>query len=158
MPDIYLYFPKCKITRADSLSEGTVAHCTLLIRSLGTTPVFYPQHPLLKGKAEFFYKLDVRSQTFEWRNNYHDLAKKLFGEKTYQASVRGLLKKEVSVLVRFNSEADIKLLCIGFGLPEEDEMLFNTTDPEECRPILKKARLEYALGVSQHKKIPRRKI
>lgn len=154
MSDIhkYLYFPRCKITRCDSLGENNLNHFTLFIKSLEKTPKHYPEHYMLEGKADFFFKLNTfysNNKQFNklvWDTKYKDRFKSIFGNTPDLIKPKECLKKEICVLAVFNPESEITLQTIGIGLINEEPTLFNTSESfETLDAYARVAKLNYKL-------------
>lgn len=123
----YLYFPQCKIVKADNVFG--YKRCTFAIKSLKITPKHYPEHFMLKGKADFFFKLDYGGIANEVLLS--EAFKKIVGKEISLSNVAKTIGKELSVLAYFEPNNEIILECIGIGLPNETPCLFSSGSYEE---------------------------
>lgn len=146
----YLYFPRCKITKCDALLSNDMSNVILYIKSLEKTPIHYPKHYMLEGKADFLFKLQT---TISWKINYINRFEELFLKKPELMIPKNCLKKEISVLTSFAPNEEITLKCIGIGNPNEAPTIFNIADPVEiCDGYSKIAMLNYQLTKTGGKK------
>lgn len=155
--DNYLYFPKCKITRADYIPGYNSKSCTLLIRSLQNTPKHYPKHFMLTGKPDFFFKINATGIT--WPILHGDSFRSIFGKDIDIEHIHKAIGLEVSVIAYFNPEEEVKLECFGLGSVLQEPVLFSNSKPlEENKAFVKIAMLGYQLGNHNTKKEKRQKI
>jgi hypothetical protein len=106
----YLYFPECKIIKAQLVPKST-AVIIFYIKSLKNTPKHYPLHTLLEGKIEFSFSLEL-TENFQ-KNKYSDYFN-LF-ECNLNHSPSKLIGKKVSALILFNPNGEKKLDTVGLG-------------------------------------------
>lgn len=137
----YLYFPSCKIARIDKniLTNKIIIY----IKSTINTPSFYPLHPVLKGKAEFLYIVDIENVL----NNsvYQREIMEIFQtDITRIKSLNKIKKINLSALVFFDDSAKINLDCFGIGIANEICSFFNSMDPAK-KEIARLTTLEYKL-------------
>ena len=147
-----LYFPECKIVKAIIVPKS-VNVIFFNIKSQKNTPKHYPAHPLLDGKVEFTFGLELSLNFIETKksNYFNDFHSNL------NASVNNLKGKKVSALILFNPEADKKLDTIGLGLPNELISLYNDLwTVKEIEIISQAAKLTSILPSKQ--KVKRTKI
>lgn len=142
----FLYFPQCKITRADLIPNiSGKNNFSLMIKSSKTTPSHYPKHYMLDGKADFFLKLNYEGIVWEMENR--SFFKSCFNKDFSLLTTSDFLRKELCVFVLFNPEQEIKLKCIGIGFPHEiPSMFFNDLTNDENIAHSKVAKLNYELG------------
>ena len=145
----YLYFPSCKIADADLIkSSDPVVTC--YIKSIKTTPSFYPQHEILKGKAEFFFKFKL-NEALQKRDKSESLIE-LFGADMVNTSfkkIKALKKQEVSVIAFFNPDFNPICECLAIGKKENLATFFNLA--ENLPQLSYKVYLEYTLAQSEKK-------
>jgi hypothetical protein len=137
----YLYFPSCKIIKLDKniLTNKVI----LYIKSKLDTPNFYPQHPVLKGKAEFLYTIEIE----EVENNsvYQREITEIFGGNiTRIKSLAKFKKTPLSALIFFDDQANIILDCFAIGKENETCSFFNSMDPAK-KELSRLTTLEYKL-------------
>lgn len=149
----YLYIPSCKIIRLDKniLTNKII----LYIRSKLDTPVFYPQHPVLKGKAEFLYTIEAE----EVDNNsvYQREITEIFGSNIIILKNLVKFKKTpLSALIFFDDTAKTILDCFGIGRENEICTFFNSMDPAK-KELSRLTALEYKLPakkyINEHKPV-----
>lgn len=120
----FLYFPECKIIKANYVphASGRFHSISLYIKSLNTTPKHYPQHPLLSGKADFYFGLEIDDKWVnEFRNDYYKLFNQFISDP-----VNKLIKQKISLVTNFSPDSkDTKLDTIGIGLPNGEILLYN---------------------------------
>lgn len=134
--DHYLYFPQCKISRVDHILGSDTF--TFFIKSLKNSPKHYPQHFMLEGKADFFFKLNNLS--------YDKLFSTIFGHILSPTNLPSFQNKKVSVLAYFDPDAKIKLQCIGIGIAGEIPILFNDVFYiDDCKQLAQTAFFHYEL-------------
>lgn len=150
----YLYFPECKITRSYFIPTNTSV-ISMHIKSLQNTPKHYPQHPILSGKAEFYFGLEIKDSF------YDVLAQKYY--KLFEVFLKDppskIVSSKVSLITRFSPNEQIKLNTIGIGEPQGKITLFNShLDEEEIEQIYFSAKLNHSLPSKENKAIKKKKI
>ena len=156
MASEYLYFPSCKIMRADYIPQNSGHKCSLHLKSTHNTPAHYPKSPYLAGKAEFFFGLQASKVT--WGLLYEDRYQQIFGNKDISL-IHKHIKKKLSVIVRFDETEATKLFVFGIGLENEAPLLFNNDlSFEENESIVKYAVLASKLEKKTAGKAKKQKI
>lgn len=132
-----LYFPECKIIKAIMVPKF-VNVIFFNLKTVKNTPKHYPSHPLLEGKVEFTFGLEL-SENFQETKKSHYFT--LFNSALH-TSVTKLAGKTVSALILFNPEGVKKLDTIGIGAPHELISLYNDLwEPKEIQIISLAAKL-----------------
>lgn len=138
----FLYFPRCRISRSDTLPSYGNTTCTFLIKSLQPTPKHYPEHFMLKGKVDLFFKLAFYHLTLDSVAQFHQV----LGNDANIERGKDLIGKKVSVLAIFNPNLPIILECIAIGEIDAPPILFNNKlTTIENEGIVKVAMLNYKL-------------
>lgn len=153
----YLYFPDCKIARAHYLpsSASGVSVISMYIKSLHNTPKHYPQSPILKGKADFYFGLEIRERFEE------QLAQKYY--KLFNIFLKDppskIISSKVSLITKFSPNEQIKLSVIGIGEPQGKIILFNSHfEDDEIEQIYFAAKLNHSLPAKDNNTMKKKKI
>lgn len=147
-----LYLPECKIIKATIVPKA-INVIFLNLKTVQNTPKHYPKHPLLEGKVEFTFGLEL-SDNFQniQKSNYFNLFNSNIG-----TSVSKLAGKKVSALILFNPDGIKKIDTIGIGPTNGLITLYNDLwDSNEIQIISHAAKLFFALpnkGKVKQKKI-----
>lgn len=141
MTQEYLYFPECKIVKAQLVPKSNLV-ISFYIKSLKNTPKHYPNHPLLDGKAEFYFGLELTDNFKDGhKHHYFDLFSQSITE-----SVNKLIGKKLSTLILFNPHGDKKLDTIGLGKVNDKISLYNDYwTPEEIKIVSQASKLLFEL-------------
>ena len=147
-----LYFPECKIVKAIIVPKS-INVIFFNIKSQKITPKHYPSHPLLDGKVEFTFGLELSLNFLEAKkSNFFNVF-----HSNLTASVNNLKGKKVSALILFNPDSEKKLDTIGLGVTNELISLYNDLwTVKEIEIISQAAKLTSILPSKQ--KIKRSKI
>lgn len=148
----YLYFPECKIIKAQ-LVPKTTAVISFYIKALKNTPKHYPEHVLLNGKVEFSFGLELTAQFQETRKSQFF---NLFDCHSNNSPSK-LIGKKVSALILFNPQGEKKLDTVGLGPVNDIMTIYNDIwTPDEMRIISQSSKLYCELpskGKAKVKKI-----
>ena len=153
----YLYFPECKITRSYFVPTNIsgISVISMYIKALHNTPKHYPQHPILVGKADFYFGLEIK-------DSFQDsLAQKYYNlfDVFLKDPPSKIVSSKVSLITRFSPNEQVKLNTIGIGEPQGKIVLFNShLNEEEVEQIYFSAKLNYSLPSKENKTIKKKKI
>lgn len=143
--ELYLYFPRCKIMRANFVPQAHGKHhvVSMFIRSLTNSPKHYPDNPLLVGKADFYFGLECDQN---WLSKFESSYYQLFNTFPSQP-VEKIVKTEVSVIAKFSPEGKTKLETIGVGKPNGEITIYNNFwEEEEMDLVYQVSKLHYGLS------------
>lgn len=145
----YFYFPECKIQQAQFVPTNC-GIISLHIKSLKNTPKHYPQYPLLEGKAEFYFGLEL---SLSFKENKKSTFFNTFNQNLNESPTK-LKGKKVSVIILFNPESDKKIDTIGIGLENNIITLYNDLwNNEEINIINQAAKLQWDLQKTRKEKV-----
>lgn len=132
-----LYFPECKILKAVIVPKA-VNVIFFNVKSVKNSPKHYPSHPLIDGKVEFTFGLELSEHFIETKkSNYFNVF-----DSNLKTSVAKLVGKTVSALILFNPQSEKKLDTIGIGISHESISLYNDLwEPYEIQIISQAAKL-----------------
>lgn len=132
-----LYFPECKILKAVMVPKA-VNVIFFNLKSLKNSPKHYPVHPLIEGKVEFTFGLEISPQFVDTKkSSYYNVFNTHFN-----TSVSKLTGKTVSALILFNPTGIKKLDTIGLGIPNELISIYNDLwEPHEIQIISQASKL-----------------
>lgn len=137
----YLYFPSCTIVKKDRniLTNKIIFY----LKSKIETPKNYPNHPVLKGKAQFIYTIDIDSvdNNSVYQREINEIFEVPFLK--FKSSTK-FKNTPLSALIFFNANANIILDCFGIGKENEICSFFNSMDPAK-KELSKMTTLEYKL-------------
>lgn len=148
----HLYFPECKIVKALLVPKSTNV-IFFNIKSKKNTPKHYPKHPLLEGKVEFTFGLELSLNFLDTKkSNYFNVF-----NSNISSSVSQLTGKTVSALIFFDPEGDKKLDTIGLGICNELITIYNDLwEAKEIEIVSNAAKLTSLLP--NREKVKRSKI
>lgn len=152
-PD-YLYFPECKIIKAQIVPKS-VAVIMFHLKTVKNCPKHYPKHPLLDGKVEFTFGLEL-TEYFKDTKSSHFFS--VF-ECNWNVSPSRLIGKKVSSMILFQPQSDKKLDTIGLGTEHDIITIYNDNwHPKEVKSYSRIAQLNHNLPVKNTGKEKRSKI
>lgn len=119
-----LYFPDCKIININEVPQahGKYFVWSIYLKSTINTPAHYPQHPLLTGKADFYFGIEA---SFDWKNKFSQAYQKVFN-LNLKESIKKIKGKKVSVLAHLVQEERLTLNTLGIGIQNGEILLYNT--------------------------------
>lgn len=152
-PD-YLYFPECKIIKAQIVPKS-IAVIMFHLKTLKNCPKHYPKHPLLDGKVEFTFGLELSEHFKDTKssNFFHVF------QCNWNVSPSRLIGKTVSSMILFQPNLDKKLDTIGLGSEHEIITVYNDNwSSKEIKSHSQIAKLNYNLPPKNTGKEKRTKI
>lgn len=136
-----LYLPECKIIKA-TIVPNAINVIFFNLKTIKNTPKHFPNHPLIEGKVEFTFGLDL-SENFKntKKSNYFNLFNSNIG-----TSVSKLAGKNVSALILFNPNSIKKIDTIGLGPVNDLITIYNDLwESKEIQIISHAAKLFFEL-------------
>lgn len=115
----YIYIPVCKIIKCVIIPKITNV-LYFHLRSKDTLAKNLATHPLLKGKVEFTFGIEL-SENF--KQNKKNLFFNLFACE--ENNLTKIKKKEVSALFLFSPQKDRKIDTIGLGIENKSITIYN---------------------------------
>lgn len=151
----YLYFPECKITRSYFVPNSGFSVISMYIKSLQNTPKHYPQYPILLGKVDFYFGLEIKTSFQDsLAQKYYNLFNIFLNDPPSK-----IVSSKISLIARFSPNETIKLNTIGIGEPQGKIILFNShLNEDEIEQIYFSAKLNYSLPSKENKTIKKKKI
>lgn len=152
-PD-YLYFPECKIIKAQIVPKS-VAVIMFHLKTVKNSPKHYPKHALLEGKVEFTFGLELSEYFKDTKgSNFFSVF-----DCNWNVSPSRLIGKKVSSLILFQPESDKKLDTIGLGAENDLITIYNDNwTSKEIKSHSQIAKLNYNLPTKNTNKEKRSKI
>lgn len=158
MKSQYLYFPKCKIHKAD-LIQATQPKILLYIKSTAFTPKFYPPHEIIQGKIECLFPFQTNILYGENKNNFIQIFNDdVFDNQKINLVPKKLLKKELSLLVFFSPEESLILQPVALGLKNEMPIFFINGIAHENEKLSHMVFLEHELSHKNSKESKKVKL
>lgn len=152
-PD-YLYFPECKIIKAQIVPKS-VAVIMFHLKTVKNSPKHYPKHGLLEGKVEFTFGLELSEHFKDTKSsNFFSVF-----ECNWNVSPSRLIGKIVSGLILFQPHLDKKLDTIGLGSSHDNITIYNDNwNHKEIKSHSQIAKLNYNLPLKNTGKEKTKKI